>query len=61
MGRFKASVESVVEDFEALKAENKRIVEQSSGKSKVKIIERATVATMTLDLQNEDKEVQCTE
>ena len=61
MGRFKASVESVVEDFEALKAENKRIVEQSSGKSKVKIIERATVATMTLDPQNEDKEVQCTE
>ena len=61
MGRFKASVESVVEDFEALKAENKRIVEQSSGKSKVKIIERATVATMTLDSQNEDKEVQCTE
>ncbi len=61
MGRFKASVESVVEDYEALKAENKRIVEQSSGKSKVKIIERATVATMTLDPQNEDKEVQCTE
>ncbi len=51
----------MVEDFEALKAENKRIVEQSSGKSKVKIIERATVATMTLDSQNEDKEVQCTE
>ena len=61
MGRFKASVESVVEDYEALKAENKRIVEQSSGKSKVKIIERATVATMTLDPQNEDKEAQCTE
>ena len=61
MGRFKASVESVIEDFEALKAENKRIVEQSSGKSKVKIIERATVATMTLDPKNEDKEVQCTE
>lgn len=54
-------MESVTQDFEALKLENKRIVEQSSGKNKVKVTEKYNAATMTLQPQNEDREAQCTE
>jgi len=48
IGRFKASVETMVDDFEALKLENKRIIEQTNSKTKIKIIEKVNVATMTL-------------
>lgn len=51
----------MVEDFEALKIENKRIVEQTAGKTKVKVIERATAATMTVFPENEDRGTQFTE
>lgn len=61
IGRFKASVESMVEDFEALKIENKRIVEQTAGKTKVKVIERATAATMTMFPEKVDIGTQFTE
>jgi len=51
----------MVEDFEALKLENKRIVEQTAGKTKIKVVEKATAATMTIFPENVDIGTQFTE
>jgi hypothetical protein len=61
MTSFKASVSNVAEDFEALKVENKRIIEQTMTKTKTKIIERNAVGTMTVYPETVEREVQFTE